>query len=92
MEHVVGVSFVVAVAVSFAVADAVLCDVADCSPPRNEIYFLAVVDILTHYGVKKRTAQAAKTVKHGAGAEISTVRPDQYAKRFLEFVERIVVE
>jgi len=65
---------------------------AGCSPPRNEIYFLALVDILTHYGVKKRTAQAAKTVKHGAGAEISTVRPDQYAKRFLEFVERIVVE
>jgi len=61
-----------------------------CSPPRNEIYFLALVDILTHYGVKKRTAQAAKTVKHGAGAEISTVRPDQYAKRFLEFVERII--
>lgn len=68
-----------------------LC-VADCSPPRNEIYFLALVDILTHYGVKKRTAQAAKTVKHGAGAEISTVRPDQYAKRFLEFVEKIIVE
>jgi len=50
------------------------------------------VDILTHYGVKKRTAQAAKTVKHGAGAEISTVRPEQYAKRFLEFVEKIIVE
>jgi len=70
----------------------VLLCVADCSPPRNEIYFLALVDILTHYGVKKRTAQAAKTVKHGAGAEISTVRPDQYAKRFLEFVEKIIVE
>ena len=70
----------------------VLLCVTDCSPPRNEIYFLALVDILTHYGVKKRTAQAAKTVKHGAGAEISTVRPDQYAKRFLEFVEKIIVE
>jgi len=61
-----------------------------CQPPRNEIYFLAIVDILTHYGVKKRTAQAAKTVKHGAGAEISTVKPDQYAKRFMEFVEKII--
>ena len=68
------------------------CCLEGCSPPRNEIYFLAIVDILTHYGVKKRTAQAAKTVKHGAGAEISTVRPDQYAKRFLEFVEKIIVE
>lgn len=57
---------------------------------RHEIYFISLIDILTHYGVKKRTAQAAKTVKHGAGAEISTVAPDLYAKRFLEFVEKIV--
>jgi 1-phosphatidylinositol-5-phosphate 4-kinase len=60
------------------------------TPPCREIYFLALIDILTHYGVKKRTAQAAKTVKHGAGAEISTVRPDQYARRFLEFIEKII--
>ena len=66
----------------------VLC--SDLTPVCHEIYFLALIDILTHYGVKKRTAQAAKTVKHGAGAEISTVRPDQYAKRFLEFIEKIV--
>lgn len=51
---------------------------------------MALVDILTHYGVKKRTAQAAKTVKHGAGAEISTVKPDQYARRFMEFIERAI--
>ena len=63
--------------------------ISEC--PHNEIYFLALIDILTHYGVKKRTAQAAKTVKHGAGAEISTVAPDQYARRFLEFVEKIVI-
>jgi len=80
------------VAVTLTVSVVVSLVVLGCVPPRNEIYFLALVDILTHYGVKKRTAQAAKTVKHGAGAEISTVRPDQYAKRFLEFVERIVVD
>lgn len=57
---------------------------------KQEIYFLAMVDILTKYGMKKRTAQAAKTVKHGAGAEISTVRPDQYAKRFVEFIDRSI--
>lgn len=57
---------------------------------KNEIYFMALIDILTKYGVKKRTAMAAKTVKHGAGAEISTVHPDQYAKRFLEFISRCV--
>lgn len=58
--------------------------------PRREIYFIALIDVLTNYGVKKRTAQAAKTMKHGAGAEISTVKPDQYARRFMEFVEKII--
>ena len=58
--------------------------------PKPEIYFMALIDILTHYGMKKRTAQAAKTMKHGAGAEISTVRPEQYAKRFMDFIEKIL--
>ncbi|CAG5128818.1 unnamed protein product [Candidula unifasciata] len=57
---------------------------------RREIYFMALIDILTKYGMKKRTAQAAKTVKHGAGAEISTVHPEQYAKRFMEFISKCV--
>jgi len=56
--------------------------------PKKEVYFMALVDVLTNYGVKKRTAQAAKTLKHGAGAEISTIHPEQYAKRFLEFISK----
>lgn len=63
-----------------------ICRVSDA--PKKEIYFLALVDVLTHYGVKKRTAQAAKTVKHGAGAEISTVHPEQYAKRLVDFISK----
>ena len=59
---------------------------ADCE--KREVYYIGLIDILTHYGMKKRTAQAAKTVKHGAGAEISTVKPDQYARRFIEFMDR----
>lgn len=58
--------------------------------PRREIYFMGLVDVLTNYGIKKRTAQAAKTVKHGAGAEISTVHPEQYAKRFLDFMAKAI--
>jgi 1-phosphatidylinositol-5-phosphate 4-kinase len=54
---------------------------------NREIYFLAIVDILTHYGVKKQAAKVAKTVKYGSSVDgISTVEPDQYAKRFLEFI------
>lgn len=59
--------------------------------PKKEIYCMALIDILTHYGMKKRTANVAKTVKYGADQEISTVKPDQYAKRFLEFVNKIIV-
>lgn len=55
------------------------------------LYYMALIDILTHYGMKKRTANAAKQVKHGSGAEISTVKPEQYAKRFTEFVNKIIV-
>ena len=52
---------------------------------------MALIDILTHYGMKKRSAQAAKTMKYGAGAEISTVKPEQYAKRFTDFIDKHVV-
>jgi hypothetical protein len=61
------------------------------SAPRREIYFLAVIDVLTHYGVKKQAAKAAKTVKYGSNVEgISTCEPDQYAKRFLEFIQKAI--
>ena len=59
--------------------------------PKREIYFLAVIDVLTHYGVKKQAAKAAKTVKYGSNVEgISTCEPDQYAKRFLEFIQKAI--
>lgn len=57
--------------------------------PGQYLYFIAIIDVLTYYGVKKATAQAAKTVKYGANAEISTVRPEHYSKRFVEFLESI---
>ncbi|KAM4797169.1 phosphatidylinositol 5-phosphate 4-kinase type-2 gamma isoform 3-T3 [Rhinophrynus dorsalis] len=59
------------------------------SAPQKEVYFMGLIDILTQYDAKKKAAHAAKTVKHGAGAEISTVHPEQYGKRFLEFVTNI---
>ncbi|XP_028659188.1 phosphatidylinositol 5-phosphate 4-kinase type-2 alpha isoform X1 [Erpetoichthys calabaricus] len=58
--------------------------------PRKEVYFMAIIDILTHYDAKKKAAHAAKTVKHGAGAEISTVNPEQYSKRFYDFIANIL--
>ncbi|MCJ8744692.1 hypothetical protein PDJAM_G00121400 [Pangasius djambal] len=57
--------------------------------PQREVYFMGLINILTHYDTKKKAAHAAKTVKHGSGAEISTVHPEQYGKRFLEFIANI---
>ncbi|KAE8574977.1 hypothetical protein XENTR_v10003652 [Xenopus tropicalis] len=61
------------------------------SAPKKEVYFMAIIDILTPYDAKKKAAHAAKTVKHGAGAEISTVNPEQYSKRFIEFMSNILM-
>lgn len=58
--------------------------------PKKEVYFIGLVDILTYYGVKKRTASAAKSVKYGPEAEISTVKPEQYARRLVEFVSKAI--
>ncbi|XP_059812658.1 phosphatidylinositol 5-phosphate 4-kinase type-2 beta-like isoform X6 [Hemitrygon akajei] len=68
--------------------DIILANFPDA--PRKEVFFMAIIDILTHYDAKKKAAHAAKTVKHGAGAEISTVNPEQYSKRFLEFMSNII--
>lgn len=62
----------------------------DIGAVKKEVYFMAIIDILTHYDAKKKAAHAAKTVKHGAGAEISTVNPEQYSKRFFEFMSNIL--
>lgn len=57
----------------------------------KEIYFIALIDVLTHYGVKKQAAKAAKTVKYGANVDgISTCDPEQYGKRFIEFISNAI--
>ncbi|XP_066976738.1 phosphatidylinositol 5-phosphate 4-kinase type-2 alpha [Macrobrachium rosenbergii] len=62
------------------------------SAPQREIYFMALIDVLTHYGVKKQAAKAAKTVKYLSNADgISTVEPDQYGRRFLDFMNQAIV-
>ncbi|XP_013864626.1 phosphatidylinositol 5-phosphate 4-kinase type-2 gamma [Austrofundulus limnaeus] len=57
--------------------------------PRREVYFMGLIDVLTQYDTKKKAAHAAKAVKNGTGAEITTVHPEQYAKRFKEFITKI---
>ena len=58
---------------------------------NHETYYCGIIDVLSYYGAGKKAAHAAKTVKHGAGAEISTVKPQLYATRFLKFIDTIFV-
>ncbi|KAI3389776.1 hypothetical protein SNEBB_002477 [Seison nebaliae] len=52
------------------------------------IYYLGIIDIFTRYGMRKKTANAAKSVKYGGQNDrISTISPDQYAKRLYDFIE-----
>ena len=56
---------------------------------RRELYSIGIIDILTNYGMKKKSAHVAKTKLSGSDADgISTVRPEIYARRFLEFIEK----
>ncbi|CAM9530962.1 unnamed protein product [Lampetra fluviatilis] len=63
--------------------------VAHESAGRKEVYYMGIIDILTHYDAKRKAAHAAKTVKSRAGA-VSTVNPEQYSKRFLDFMASIL--
>jgi len=66
-------------------------DMANSNSNQRLIYFLSIVDVLTHYGVKKAAAKAAKTVKYGSSVDgISTAEPEQYAKRFLAFISEAI--
>jgi len=56
---------------------------------RRELYSLGIIDILTNYGMKKKSAHVAKTKLSGSDADgISTVRPEVYARRFLDFIDK----
>eukprot|EP00045_Choanoeca_perplexa_P000599 m.15102 g.15102 ORF g.15102 m.15102 type:complete len:353 (-) comp10416_c0_seq1:98-1156(-) len=58
--------------------------------PEQPFYFcVGIIDALTVYNRKKKAAHAAKAAKHGK-AEFSTVNPEQYARRFIEFATGVV--
>lgn len=52
-------------------AKTLLCVVLVPGAVKKEVYFMAIIDILTHYDAKKKAAHAAKTVKHGVSVETS---------------------
>ncbi|TVY37644.1 Phosphatidylinositol 4-phosphate 5-kinase [Lachnellula subtilissima] len=56
--------------------------------PGDEIFFLSIIDCLTHYGTVKKLEHFWKGLSHDKRL-ISPVRPEPYGDRFIEFIEGI---
>lgn len=57
--------------------------------PGEAIYYLGIIDCLTHYGIGKKSEHFFKSLAHPKHeAEISAIPPDRYGKRFVEFISR----
>ncbi|KAI6247202.1 Phosphatidylinositol 4-phosphate 5-kinase its3 [Erysiphe necator] len=56
--------------------------------PGDQIFFLSIIDCLTHYGTIKKLEHFIKGIKYDKRL-ISPVSPDPYGERFVEFIEGI---
>ncbi|RKF59243.1 Phosphatidylinositol 4-phosphate 5-kinase its3 [Erysiphe neolycopersici] len=56
--------------------------------PGDQIFFLSIIDCLTHYGTIKKLEHFLKGIKYDKRL-ISPVSPDPYGERFVEFIEGI---
>ena len=51
---------------------------------------MGIIDILTHYGAKKRLEYNMKSILHGA--TVSCVPPARYGDRFLKYMHERVFD
>jgi len=54
----------------------------------DEYYYIGIIDVLMLYTVRKQLEHAYKAVLN-AGGEVSSVKPAEYAERFLKFITDI---
>lgn len=59
------------------------------SEDGNEIYFLGIIDILTHFGVKKKLEYFFKGIVHKKVA-VSCAPPPYYAERFINYMDSVI--
>ncbi|ETV65533.1 hypothetical protein H257_17790 [Aphanomyces astaci] len=57
---------------------------------NGKIYFVGIIDILQQYNTRKITETVFKGLVHNK-KDISSVPPDQYGDRFLDFIEKNVL-
>ncbi|KAK4447746.1 hypothetical protein QBC34DRAFT_123556 [Podospora aff. communis PSN243] len=58
--------------------------------PADEIYYLGVIDCLTHYGIIKKLENFWKGLS-GDRSQISALPPQEYGDRFLNFISGITM-
>ncbi|KAL4786439.1 hypothetical protein BJX76DRAFT_118338 [Aspergillus varians] len=58
--------------------------------PGQEIYYLGIIDCLTHYGTVKRIEHFFKGLTHDR-TQISPIPPEGYGDRFLNFIRKITM-
>ncbi|KOS18223.1 Phosphatidylinositol 4-phosphate 5-kinase its3 [Escovopsis weberi] len=58
--------------------------------PADEIYYLGVIDCLTHYGMIKKFEHFWKGLSNDK-SKISALPPDQYGDRFYDFIQNITM-
>lgn len=58
--------------------------------PGEEIYYLGIIDCLTHYGVVKKIENFLKGLSHDR-TQISPIAPEGYGVRFINFVKGITM-
>jgi 1-phosphatidylinositol-4-phosphate 5-kinase len=58
--------------------------------PGDEIYYLGVIDCLTHYGMLKKAETFWKGLSHNR-AQISPIPSHNYGDRFMNFIEEITM-
>jgi len=58
--------------------------------PADEIYYLGVIDCLTHYGIIKKLENFWKGLS-GDRTQISALPPQEYGDRFLNFISGITM-
>ena len=58
------------------------------SEDKTKVYFFGIIDIFTNYGTTKKVEYIVKSVSQGNG--ISCKPPNEYSKRFVNFIEKIL--
>ncbi|GAD92260.1 multicopy suppressor of stt4 mutation [Paecilomyces variotii No. 5] len=58
--------------------------------PGDEIYYLGIIDCLTHYGMVKKAEHFWKGLSHNR-TQISPIPPESYGERFINFITGITM-